>query len=116
MGLVLDFVPNHMGIGGESNPWWLDVVENGPWSPHAAAFDIDWEPIRSDLRNKILIPILGDHYGVVLEHGELTLRFEAGYGIVLAGLLRQSVSDLAADLSADPAPATGRPDRRSSGR
>ncbi len=116
MGLVLDFVPNHMGIGGESNHWWLDVVENGPWSPHAAAFDIDWEPIRSDLRNKILIPILGDHYGVVLEQGRLTLRFEASSGSFWLDyydnpfpispqtyplILRRRLDDLIADYPAD---------------
>ncbi len=116
MGLVLDFVPNHMGIGGESNPWWLDVIENGRWSPHAPAFDIDWEPIRSDLHNKILIPILGDHYGVVLERGELTLRFDAGTGSFWLDyygnpfpiapqtyplILRRRLDDLIADHPAD---------------
>lgn len=75
---LLDFVPNHMGIAGGRNPWWNDVLENGPSSPYADFFDIDWRPLKPELRNKVLLPILGDQYGAVLERGELTLRLDDG--------------------------------------
>lgn len=78
MGLVADFVPNHMGIADTTNRWWMDVLENGPSSLAAACFDIDWHPLKSGLENRVLLPILGDQYGKVLENGELKLRFEAG--------------------------------------
>jgi (1->4)-alpha-D-glucan 1-alpha-D-glucosylmutase len=78
MGQVLDFVPNHMGIGEPLNQWWMDVLENGSSSAYAPYFDIDWHPLKSDLRDKVLLPILGDQYGRVLERGELRVRFEAG--------------------------------------
>jgi (1->4)-alpha-D-glucan 1-alpha-D-glucosylmutase len=77
MGMLLDFVPNHMGIGSE-NAWWMDVLENGPSSLFAPFFDIDWAPLKTELRNKVLLPILGDHYGRVLENGELRLEYEQG--------------------------------------
>ena len=77
MGQILDFVPNHMGIG-DRNAWWMDVLENGPSSMYAPYFDIDWRPIKSDLRDKVLLPILTDQYGRVLERGEFQLRFEEG--------------------------------------
>jgi (1->4)-alpha-D-glucan 1-alpha-D-glucosylmutase len=73
MGLVLDVVPNHMGITGR-NAWWQDVLEQGPASPYAPFFDIDWHPVKAELRDKVLLPILGDQYGVVLEKGELRLE------------------------------------------
>ncbi len=73
LGLIVDSVPNHMGIGQGANAWWRDVLENGQTSPFAASFDIDWRPLKPELRGKVLLPILGDHYGVVLERGELTL-------------------------------------------
>jgi (1->4)-alpha-D-glucan 1-alpha-D-glucosylmutase len=78
MGQVLDFVPNHMGIAEPGNKWWMDVLENGPSSMYAPYFDIDWRPLKSDLRDKVLLPILGDQYGRVLERGELQVRFEEG--------------------------------------
>ncbi|MGI8819735.1 MAG: malto-oligosyltrehalose synthase [Chthoniobacterales bacterium] len=78
MGQVLDFVPNHMGIGEPLNHWWMDVLENGPSSVYAPYFDIDWFPLKADLHEKVLLPILGDQYGRVLERGELKVRFEAG--------------------------------------
>src|SRR6267143_642371 len=78
MGQVLDFVPNHMGIAVPGNEWWMDVLENGPSSMYAPYFDIDWRPLKSDLRDKVLLPILGDQYGRVLERGELQVRFEEG--------------------------------------
>ncbi|MSM38871.1 MAG: malto-oligosyltrehalose synthase [Geobacter sp.] len=77
MGQILDIVPNHMCIEGE-NELWLDVLENGPSSPFARFFDIDWHPVKKELENKILIPILGDQYGAVLENGELQLSFAEG--------------------------------------
>jgi (1->4)-alpha-D-glucan 1-alpha-D-glucosylmutase len=75
---ILDFVPNHMGIAEASNTWWMDVLENGPSSPYARFFDIDWCPIKRELENKVLLPILGDQYGRVLEKGELKLQFAGG--------------------------------------
>jgi len=80
MGQLFDFVPNHMGVAGGANAWWQDVLENGPGSPHAASFDIDWSPLKPELRGKVLLPILGDHYGAVLEKGELQLRFDPEAG------------------------------------
>ena len=78
LGLILDIVPNHMGIGETSNTWWMDVLENGPSSSYAAYFDIDWQPVNPQLENKVLLPILGDQYGVVLEDGKLRLAYEDG--------------------------------------
>jgi (1->4)-alpha-D-glucan 1-alpha-D-glucosylmutase len=78
MGQILDIVPNHMCIEGQGNAFWTDVLENGPSSIYAGFFDIDWHPVKKELENKILIPILGDQYGAVLESGELHLSFEEG--------------------------------------
>src|SRR5437764_4616961 len=78
MGQVLDFVPNHRGVMQSGNKWWADVLENGPSSMYAPYFDIDWHPLKSDLRDKVLLPILTDQYGRVLERGELQVRFEEG--------------------------------------
>ena len=78
MSLVADFVPNHMGIAEPQNRWWMDVLENGPSSPYAHFFDIDWQPLKRELENKVLLPILGDQYGRVLERGELQLVFADG--------------------------------------
>lgn len=78
MGQVLDVVPNHMGIGEATNGWWMDVLENGPSSIYAPFFDIDWHPLKQELANKVLLPILGAQYGRVLEKGELQLRYEEG--------------------------------------
>ena len=78
MGQVLDIVPNHMCIADDENVWWMDVLENGPSSIYADFFDIDWKPVKDELENKVLIPVLGDQYGRVLEKQELTLVFEEG--------------------------------------
>jgi (1->4)-alpha-D-glucan 1-alpha-D-glucosylmutase len=78
MGLVLDIVPNHMGIGHGSNPWWQDVLENGPASRYAQFFDIDWRPLKHELHGKVLLPILGNQYGEELESGHIALHFEDG--------------------------------------
>ena len=74
MGLILDIVPNHMGIG-QDNAWWMDVLENGPASMYVDYFDIDWQPVKDDLRGKVLLPILGEQYGSVLQNGQLALEF-----------------------------------------
>lgn len=76
MGQILDMVPNHMGVMGGDNRWWLQVLENGQASPYADFFDIDWVPLKDELRGKVLLPVLGDHYGAVLERAELTLRHD----------------------------------------
>src|SRR5437764_10993827 len=78
MGHVLDVVPNHMGIAKSANPWWLDVLENGPSSRFARFFDIEWHPVKDELADKVLIPILGDQYGAVLERQQLRLVFDKG--------------------------------------
>src|SRR5262245_5954323 len=78
MGQVLDLVPNHMGIARSANPWWLDVLENGPSSRFARFFDIEWRPLKAELADKLLIPVLGDQYGPVLERGELVLGYADG--------------------------------------
>ena len=80
LGLILDIVPNHMGVGGHDNAWWLDVLEWGEASPYAEYFDINWEAARPDLRGRVLLPVLGDQYGAILEAGEIELRFDAGEG------------------------------------
>jgi len=80
MGQILDFVPNHVGIGGHENLWWQDLLEYGQSSPYAEFFDIDWEPAKAELRRKVLVPLLGHHYGQVLERGELELRFDPAAG------------------------------------
>jgi len=78
LGQIVDFVPNHMGIGEPLNQWWMDVLENGPSSLYAPYFDIQWKPLKSDLQDKVLLPILGDQYGRVLERGELRVHLDAG--------------------------------------
>lgn len=78
MGLIADFVPNHMGIGQPTNLWWMDVLENGPSSVYARCFDIDFHPVKDGLENRVLLPILGDQYGRVLENGEFKLTFDEG--------------------------------------
>ena len=78
MGHLMDLVPNHMGIAKSANPWWLDVLENGPSSRFARFFDIEWHPVKDELAEKVLIPLLGDQYGEVLESQELTLTYRDG--------------------------------------
>jgi (1->4)-alpha-D-glucan 1-alpha-D-glucosylmutase len=78
MGHLLDIVPNHMGIAGGGNEWWADVLEHGPSSPYSPYFDIDWNPRKPELEGKVLLPVLGDQYGAVLERGELRLAYEDG--------------------------------------
>ena len=78
MGQILDIVPNHMCVESSDNLWWFDVLENGPSSPYASFFDIDWDPEKPELKNKVLIPVLGDQYGAVLENAELRLDYHEG--------------------------------------
>jgi (1->4)-alpha-D-glucan 1-alpha-D-glucosylmutase len=79
LGLILDFVPNHMAIGFSDNPWWLDVLEWGQRSPHAVSFDITWEllPYR---KSGVLLPVLGQPYSAALTGGEIELKYDAGEG------------------------------------
>jgi (1->4)-alpha-D-glucan 1-alpha-D-glucosylmutase len=114
LGHIVDFVPNHMGIATGANLWWRDVLENGPGSTAAIFFDIDWTPVKAALQAKLLLPILGDQYGRVLERGELKLQFRDGL-IVLSYaehdfpinpkqvpiVLRRAVGPLTAALGAD---------------
>jgi (1->4)-alpha-D-glucan 1-alpha-D-glucosylmutase len=76
--LLLDIVPNHMGVGGKDNGWWLSVLEWGRLSPVANAFDIDWERPGAD--GKLIVPSLSGLYGEVLEKGELQLKFDPAEG------------------------------------
>lgn len=79
MGQVLDVVPNHMGIAGNDNRWWNDVLENGPSSPYAGFFDIDWySSLKPEVHEKVLLPVLGDPYGKALESGQLCVHYEGG--------------------------------------
>lgn len=78
LGHILDLVVNHMAIVGRQNPWWWDVLENGPSSHYADWFDVDWEIPEERWHNKVLLPVLGDHYGRVLERGELNLWHSKG--------------------------------------
>ena len=80
MGQLLDIVPNHMGVMGSDNTWWLDVLENGRASIYADFFDIDWDPLKDELQGKVLVPVLGDQYGTILDRGELRLTFDAERG------------------------------------
>ncbi len=80
MGLLVDIVPNHMGVLGGDNAWWLDVLENGEASAFADHFDIAWHPADPVLDGRVLLPILGDQYGLVLERGELQLGFDPARG------------------------------------
>jgi (1->4)-alpha-D-glucan 1-alpha-D-glucosylmutase len=80
MGQVLDIVPNHMGVLEADNAWWLDVLEHGRASSHAETFDIEWKPAQPEMVGRLLLPVLGDHYGKVLEAGEIQLHFAAEAG------------------------------------
>ncbi|MGC8641261.1 MAG: malto-oligosyltrehalose synthase [Isosphaeraceae bacterium] len=118
MGMLLDTVPNHMGILGNENAWWNDVLENGHASPYASYFDIDWSaPVRPENRDKVLLALLGDSYGEVLERGELRVAREGGsfhvryhehrfpldpatYGEILAPALEPTIAQLGPDHAA----------------
>ncbi|HEY6392697.1 MAG TPA: malto-oligosyltrehalose synthase [Bryobacteraceae bacterium] len=78
MGMIADVVPNHMCITHPSNTIWWDVLENGPSSPYARFFDIEWHPPKEELANKVLLPVLGDQYGRVLENQEIKVVYQEG--------------------------------------
>ncbi|MDP3692518.1 malto-oligosyltrehalose synthase [Bradyrhizobium sp.] len=80
IGLILDFVPNHVGVHFADNPWWLDVLEWGPASPHAVSFDIDWDQLPYRARGGVLLPVIGSSYGQALEGGEIELRYDPDEG------------------------------------
>src|ERR1700722_20243429 len=82
MSQVLYIVPNHMAITGHHNAWWWDTLQNGPASRHAPYFDIEWNAPEERLRSKILLPVLGDHYGRVLASGTLALEHEGGRFVI----------------------------------
>ncbi len=75
---VLDIVPNHMAVVGNETVWWNDVLENGPASPYAPFFDIEWQSPRPELHGRVLVPVLGEPYHKVLETGQLQLGYAAG--------------------------------------
>ena len=81
LGLLLDIVPNHMGVGNDSI-WWQDVLENGHASRYSEYFDIDWKPLKGALRNKLLLPILGNQYGTELESKHIQVSIEDGRPLV----------------------------------
>lgn len=101
LGQLLDIVPNHMAIGAE-NPWWQNVLEHGPSSPYAGYFDVDWDPPEARLKNRLLLPVLPDQYGRVLEGGEIRVicedaRFFVGHGRSRYPLDPTSLDTLLAD-------------------
>ncbi|MEP9355955.1 malto-oligosyltrehalose synthase [Xanthobacter sp. KR7-65] len=107
LGMVVDIVPNHMGVGGDENRWWLDVLRRGPASPFAATFDIDWDAGGG----KLLAPFLGGPYAEILAGGDLKLvrEDEAGWAVRYFHHLfplRPQDSDA---LDADPASAPATP-------
>lgn len=112
MGQVLDFVPNHMGIGESLNRWWMEVLEDGVASPYASYFDIDWNPGKETLAQRVLLPILGGRYGQVLEKGELKPVFQKGVffltyfqtrlpldGVTYPVILREALAGLPEEMS-----------------
>lgn len=120
LGLIVDFVPNHMGVGYSDNAWWLNVLEWGQYSPYASFFDIDWKSSEQSLRGKVLVPVLGDQYGTVLENGELKLLFDREdgsfsvryyehrfpvsprfYHTLLSDVITSSVSEIPGELHAE---------------
>ncbi|MEX2442412.1 MAG: malto-oligosyltrehalose synthase [Alkalispirochaeta sp.] len=80
MGLIIDFVPNHMGVGYSDNAWWLNVLEWGQHSPYSEFFDIDWNSSEQTLKGKVLVPVLGEPYGIILESEQLRLAFDRRRG------------------------------------
>jgi (1->4)-alpha-D-glucan 1-alpha-D-glucosylmutase len=88
MRQIMDVVPNHMAVGPD-NAWWMDVLENGPASAYAGYFDIDWQPASASLENRVLLPVLEDHYGNVLESGAFILAFDRAAGALHVACGRQ---------------------------
>lgn len=92
MGLILDLVPNHMGVGHGTNPWWQDVLQNGESSAYAHYFDIDWTPLKGAHDGKVLIPILGGQYGDELDEGNIKLDFDSANGQFICRYFDNQVS------------------------
>jgi (1->4)-alpha-D-glucan 1-alpha-D-glucosylmutase len=88
MSVLLDFVPNHMSVSGPLNPWWQDVLEGGSRSPYARFFDIHWNQHHARTAARILLPVLEDAYGLVLEQGKLKLDYAKGRFLVRYGTLQ----------------------------
>ncbi|MCF7202491.1 malto-oligosyltrehalose synthase [Pseudomonas sp. JM10B5a] len=84
MGLILDIVSNHMAVGGDGNPWWLDVLEWGRRSPYAQFFDIEWNSPDPLLEGQLLVPFLGSDYGEALQQGSVTLQLDVEAGALYA--------------------------------
>ena len=105
LGLILDTVPNHMGVFDPANGWWMDVLENGPSSTVADHFDIDWQPVKRELAGRILLPILEDQYGAVLEKGKFRFVYEEGAFFIFrrAG----QVAGCSGNLRSHPGPTAG---------
>lgn len=78
MGIILDIVPNHMGVGDPANRWWIDLLENGPASAYASYFDVNWRPITPELGDKVLLAVLEDQYGSELERGKFSVSQAEG--------------------------------------
>jgi (1->4)-alpha-D-glucan 1-alpha-D-glucosylmutase len=92
LGLILDTVPNHMGINDSANGWWMDVLENGASAAVANHFDIDWQPVKPELAGKVLLPVLEDQYGTVLERGKFRLIHEEGALFLFAGAVKLPIA------------------------
>ena len=101
LGLILDFVPNHVGVHFADNPWWLDTLEWGEASPHAVSFDIDWELLPYRARGGVLLPIIGSSYGEALEKGEIELRYDAERRQLFRLVFRTSAADRTRALQRD---------------
>lgn len=111
VGQVIDVVPNHMSVSTHLNRWWWDVLENGPVSRFAGYFDVDWNPVEERMRNKVLLPILGDRYGRLLEAGalrvvregaEFTVRVYDKVMPVALTALQEPLSRVATRTGSDP--------------
>src|SRR6201985_3445417 len=110
LGQVLDVVPNHMSLGKENRYWW-DVLENGPSSRYASFFDIDWQPQEERLRDKVLLPVLSDQYGRVLQKGEIKVTRKGGTFLVQCAGQNLPVSPLTLPLILDKAASEAGSDR-----
>lgn len=76
--LLVDIVPNHLGVGSKYNPWWLELLEWGRLSPQAQTFDIDWDKPGAD--GKLIVPFLGEPFEDLLDKRYVGLGFEADVG------------------------------------
>jgi (1->4)-alpha-D-glucan 1-alpha-D-glucosylmutase len=113
IGIILDIVPNHMAVGGADNPYWLDLLEKGHDSVFANMFDIDWEPAQANLRDKVLVPLLGSKTRDAVECGDLTLirdealgKYAFAYAEHRFPLRKEDYAEVETDLAAANRPAT----------